>query len=189
VPCADAAIGRLWVANVDRTTGLFKPSSGMGVLIDADALTASDQLMVGNGPEWLLGAGADRIVYKFVPGLPHDRENARLAIAEQDQSGAWTHRFLDDRPRLRPYASADPRDAAPRISYVDPAGNAYWREVDNPASESLVAVMPTSRVLPMRFVADARATVFVATVDGDEQVVRYWLEHGSACWSLAPRRE
>jgi hypothetical protein len=173
------AIGRLWVANVDRTTGLLKPPNGMGVLVDPDALTASDQMMVGNGPEWLLGSGPDRIVYtKFVAGLPHDRGNARLAVAEQGTNGAWTYRFLDDRNRLRPYASQDPRDTAPRISYVDAAGNAYWRVVDDPASEVLVAAMPPSRVLPMRFVGGLRATVFVASIGGADEVVRYWLDTG-----------
>lgn len=171
------ATGRLWVANVDRVSGMLKPPNGMGVLVDPEALTASDQMMVGNGPEWLPGPGADRIVYtKFVPGLPHDRQNARLAVAEQAQDGTWTNRFLDDRTRLRPYPSADPRDPAPRISYVDAAGSAYWREVDNPASESLVASMPASRVLPMRFVDGARATVFVMPIDGVDEVVRYWLD-------------
>ena len=167
------ATGRLWVASVDRVSGMLKPPNGMGVLVDPAALTASDQMMVGNGPEWLPGPGADRIVYtKFVPGLPHDRQNARLAVAEQSQDGTWTNRFLDDRTRLRPYPSADPRDPAPRISYVDAAGSAYWREVDDPASESLVASMPASRVLPMRFVEGARATVFVMPIDGVDQVVR-----------------
>lgn len=171
------AIGRLWVANVDRETGLLRPANGMGVLVDGDALTASDQMMVGNGPEWLSGAGPDRIVYtKFVPGLPHERENARLAIAEQGPSGAWTHRLLGNEIRLRPYPSADPRDPTPRISYVDDSGNQYWREVDAPDSETLVAAMPASRSLPMRFVDGLRATIFVAPVDGESQVVRYGLD-------------
>src|SRR5678815_4631475 len=45
--------GRLWVAGVDRTTGLFKPANGQGVLVDPDALTSNDLQIVGNGPEWL----------------------------------------------------------------------------------------------------------------------------------------
>lgn len=167
--------GRLWVADIDRKTGLFKPRNGRGTLVDDDALTTTDQVMVGNGPEWLSALGPDRIVYtKFAPGQPHEREHARLAVAEQAFDGQWTHRLLSPLPLLRPYASTDARDPRPRISYVDPEGLQYWREVDNPDSQDLVQAMPKSRALSMRFVQGQRATVFVTKVLGDKQVVRYW---------------
>jgi len=173
------AIGRLWVANVDRTTGLFKPANGMGVMVDPEALTASEQMMVGNGPEWLTGPGPDRIVYtKFVPGLPRVRENARLAVAEQGVNGTWTHRLLSELPRLRPYTNVDAGEPVGLVSYVDPDGNQYWRDIAIPESEAIVPAMPPSRTLPMRFVSGQRATIFVAPVNGDSQVVRYWLDTG-----------
>jgi hypothetical protein len=172
------ASGNLWVAAVDRSTGLFKPSNGKGVLVDPDALTSADLKLIGNGPEWLLSAGADRLVYtKFLPGLPHRLENARLAMAEQNRTtGQWSVRFLSDLPRYRPYTSADPNDPAPRISYLDPDGNPYWREVDNPATETIVPWMSAPRALAMRFVSGERASVFVSDINGASQVVRYWLD-------------
>jgi hypothetical protein len=172
------ARGRLWVAGVDRTTGLFKPANGQGVLVDPDALTSKDLQIVGNGPEWLLSAGPDRIVYtKFLAGRVHKLENARIAMAEQDPStGKWSVRNLSDLPRYRPYASADPDDPSPRISYVDPSGNAYWRDVDNPASEAIVPWMEASRVLALRFAEGERAAVMIANFNGVAQVARYWLD-------------
>jgi hypothetical protein len=170
--------GRLWVAGVDRTTGMFKPANGQGVLVDPDALTSKDLQIVGNGPEWLLSAGPDRIVYtKFLAGRVHKLVNARIAMAEQDAStGKWSVRYLSDQPRYRPYASADQDDPAPRISYVDPSGNAYWRDADNPASEAIVPWMEASRVLALRFAAGERAAVMIAEFNGVAQVARYWLD-------------
>lgn len=171
--------GRLWVAAVDRETGLFKPTSGRGVLVDPDALTSTDLVMIGNGPEWLPASGPDRIVYtKFQRGQPHTEENARLAMAERDASGNWRVNLLGRQTRLRPYTSTDIGDPAPRISYIDTEGNAYWREVDKASTETLVPRMEAPRALAMRFVEGQRATVFVAKIGGLSQVVRYWLDSG-----------
>lgn len=172
--------GKLWVAAVDRKTGLFKPSNGQGVLVDADALTSADLKKIGNGPEWLLGSGADRIVYtKFPPGLDHTLENARIAMAEQNPTTLqWSTRFLSDLPRNRPYASTDPVDPAPRVSYIDAASNPYWREVDNPATETLIPAMSGSRALAVRFVQGQRSVIYPSKINGLQQVVRYWLDTG-----------
>ncbi len=170
------ARGSLWVAAIDRKTGLFKPSNGKGVLVDPDALNSNDLKLIGNGPEWLPSAGADRLVYtKFLAGKPHTYENARIAMAEQDPTtGKWSHRFLTDKPTYRAYASADPDDPAPRVTYVDPDGNPYWREVDNSATEAVVPGMQAPRVLALRFSSGERAVVMVTEIDGRKQIARWW---------------
>jgi hypothetical protein len=172
--------GRLWVADVDRETGLFLPPSGKGVLVDRDALTARDlKKKVGNGPEWLPAQGVNRIVYtKFLPGQPHTLDNARVAMAVRDATGAWTSRFLTDAPTFRPYSSQDPGDPKPRISYVDLDGNAYWRYADDDASQTPVPLMEAPRLLALRFVEGQQAVVYVARIAGRMQVVRHWLESG-----------
>lgn len=169
--------GRLWVANVDRQTGLIRPADGKGMLVDAAAMTSADLKTVGNGPEWLFTAGRDQIVYtRFLDGLPHTLENARLAVAGQSATGDWQYRVLGDLPRNAPYSSQDPGDPAPRISYVDAAGNHYWREVNRPNSETVVGAYPPSK-FSMRFVRGARAVVFLAPdAFGHKQVFRYWLD-------------
>ena len=169
--------GKLWIAGIDRDTGLFKPSDGRGVLVDPDSEGSADLRLIGNGPEWLPAFGNDRIVYtKFVPGRPHRLENARIAMAQKDSRGVWHSELLSDQPRYRAYASADPGDPAPRISYLDPDGNAFWREVDNPNTETVVPQMAAARVLAMRFVEGQRAAIFVSEIAGVPQVVRYWLD-------------
>ena len=170
------ARGNLWVAAVDRKTGLFKPANGKGTLVDADALTSNDLKIVGNGPEWLPSSGPDRLVYtKFLPGRPHTYENARIAMAEQDPTtGKWTHRFLTDKPTYRAYASDDADDPAPRVTYVDPDGNPYWREVGNAATEAVVPGMEAPRVLALRFSSGERAVVMVTEIDGRKQIARWW---------------
>ena len=172
------ALGNLWVSNVDPKTGDFKPASGKGVLVDPDAENSGDLKLIGNGPEWLPAAGPNRIVYtKFVAGKPHTLDNARLAMATQDsQTGKWSYGFLDNLPRYRVYASTDPGDPKPRISYLDPAGNAYWRYVDVPSSESIVPWMAGSRTLAMRFASGEYAAVFLSDISGVTQVVRLWLD-------------
>ena len=168
--------GHLWIAAIDRATGQFMPANGKGVLIDADAMTTDDLQVVGNGPEWLSSATTDQIVYtKFVSGQPHTRANARLAIAAQNANGDWAWRFLSPYARNAPYASSDAGDASPRISYVDPFGNHYWRDINNAGSEAIVSWYPNS-FRSMRFVRGARATVFVAPVANISQVFRYWLD-------------
>lgn len=172
-------VGSLWIASVDRATGLFVPSNGKGLRVDADAMTTADLKLIANGPEWLTSASTDQIVYtKFVPGQPRTMANARLAVAAQGAGGAWSSRLLSSKlPRNAPYASSDPGDTSPRISYIDDIGNHYWRDVNNPASETLVTWFPPTFYLSMRFVRGARATVFTAPdANGVAQVFRYGLD-------------
>lgn len=169
-------VGNLWVAGVDRETGMLKPANGKGMLIDANAMSIHDLIIIGNGPEWISTEHTDQIVYtKFLPGQPHNRMTARLAIAVQDVDGRWRFRYMSDKVRNGPYASGDPGDPAPRVSYVDPFGNHYWSEIHDPENETMVPWYPPS-YRSMRFVRGARAAVFVAPVDGISQVFRYWLD-------------
>jgi hypothetical protein len=170
------SVGRLWIASIDRETGMFRPADGKGVLIDADAMTIDDLLVVGNGPEWVAATNTDQIVYtKFLPGKPHNKMTARLALAQQGAGGLWSFRYLSSDARNAPYASSDVGDPAPRISYVDPFGNHYWRDLTVPASEAIVPWYPNS-YRSMRFVRGARAVIFTAPVDGVSQVFRHGLD-------------
>lgn len=169
---------RLWVAKVNQVTGAIIPSDGKGQLVDPDALRPSEVLsLTYNGPEWLPSADGVHIVYtKFLPGRAHTLANARLAIARQGADGTWESRTLEpDLPRNAPYASTDVGDPAPRITYVDPLNNHYWREVDNPIGEELIPGVPRGPK-SVRFVQGARAVVFVAPADGVQQVFGYDLD-------------
>jgi hypothetical protein len=100
-----------------------------------------------------------------------------MAMATWDAvTGHWVTSVLTDLPRFSPWPSSDPGDPAPRISYIDPQNNHYWREIDNPASETMVPQVPKNQNFPMRFVRGARATVFVAPVGASYEVFRYWLD-------------
>jgi hypothetical protein len=176
--------GGLWIAGVDPATGLFVPADGKGTLVDPDAMATSDIRIVGNGPEWISTATGDHIVYtKFLAGQPKTRMNARLAVVKQARDGSWRYGFLAPTSLMRavPYASSDWRDPSPRISYVDPNGYHYWRNLDEPSSERRVAQYPQSQLqyyYAMRFVQGERAATFPAVVDGVSQVFYHDLDTG-----------
>ena len=169
---------KLWVANVNRRNGTISPSDGKGQLVDPDALRPSEVVgLTYNGPEWVPSADGVFIAYtKFLPGLPRTLENARLAIARQLPDGTWEPKILQpQKARNAPYASTDPGDPSPRITYVDTAYNHYWRDVDNPVGEELIPEVPRTPK-SVRFVAGARAVVFTAPALGTQQVFRYDLD-------------
>jgi len=176
--------GGLWIADVDPATGLFVPANGKGTLIDPDAMTSADFRILGNGPEWISTATGDQIVYtKFLAGKPRVRASARLAMAQQLRDGSWRPAFLPpaNLPRAVPYASRDWRDPSPRISYVDPNGSHYWRDLTEPSSERRVEGYPSSPTqyfYSLRFVQGERAATFPAMVDGVSQVFRLDLDSG-----------
>ncbi len=171
------SLGNLWLAGVDPVTGLFVPADGRGTLIDTNASNTSDLDLIGNGPEWITTAKGDQIVYtRFGVGVPHEQASARLALAETADGKVWTSRFLSaNLQRNAPYASKDKGDKLPRISYVDPKGNHYWRNLYDSKSEKKVTAYPAS-FRSLRFVKGARAAVFVAPVAGIKQVHRVWLD-------------
>lgn len=171
------SLGNLWLARVDPVTGLFEPADGRGTLIDTYASTTDDLKLIGNGPEWITTAKGDQIVYtRFGVGVSHAQGTARLALAETKDGVVWTPRFLSaNLQRNAPYASKDKGDKLPRISYVDPKGNHYWRNLYDGKSEKRVTAYPAS-FRSLRFVKGSRAAVFVAPVDGIKQVHRIWLD-------------
>jgi hypothetical protein len=173
------AAGGLWIAGIDRDTGMFVPSDGKGLLVDPSAMRIDDLKVVGNGPEWVSTADGDQIVYtKFPPDQPHSMQNAKLALAEQSGSGDWSYHYLLPLDRRGgPYASHDPGDPSPRISYFDSNGRHYWRDLNDPSSETPLP-MPRSR-LSTRCVEGTRAVVFTAPVAGTSQVFFHWLDTGT----------
>jgi hypothetical protein len=170
--------GSLWLGNIDPATGAFTPATGKVTLIDSDAMKTADLNTVFNGPEWVTTATGDKIVYtKYLAGRNHLLRNARLAVAAQDDGETWLPRFLGPNvPRNAPYASEDPADPVPRITYVDANAAHYWRELDNAGTEQ---VLPMARsVRSVRFVQGRRAVVFSEPVDGVSQVFSYELDSG-----------
>jgi hypothetical protein len=169
--------GRLWVANVNRRTGLLEPANGKGVLVDPAALSTQDMQLTYNGPEWASAAAGDRIVYtKFPVDKPHTLGNARLASARETAPNVWAIELLPSGlSRNAPYSSHDADDPRPRISYVGLTGLHYWRELDTPASEELLPNLPASP-RSVRFAVGARAVVYPLVVNGVSQVFRYDLD-------------
>ncbi|WP_395701415.1 hypothetical protein [Aquabacterium sp.] len=170
--------GKLWTADVDPTTGAFKPTNGKGTLVDGDALTTKDLNFTYNGPEWISAASGDQIVYtKFVPGTTHAAFTARLALATQNTDGTWTVRTMGpNSPRLGPYASHDAGDPVPRITYMDNFGNHYWRNVSTTVTEEMIPGLPPS-IVSVRFVEGKRALLYATEANnGVRQVYMYALD-------------
>jgi hypothetical protein len=173
--------GGLWIADVDPATGMFVPADGKGTLVDPDAMATSDLRLFGNGPEWISTATGDQIVYTKFAHMPKTRTNGRLALAQQLRDGSWRHDFLApvDLARGAPYASNDWRDPSPRISYVGPNGNHYWRNLYEPTSERRIAGYPPDQYFnAMRFAEGERAGSYPKMVDGVWQVFHYDLDTG-----------
>lgn len=170
--------GRLWVGELDRRSGLFKQISGKSVLVDAEALSLTDiKKITKGGAEWIKTVDGDQLVYtKFLPGLPHTPENARLAVAKPSTDGIWNVQYLDaELPRLSPYGSEDIGDTDPRITYVDPDGNHYLRHLEALADEELLPFIRSAPVAVRQARGD-RSLVYTAEVDGVSQVFRYRID-------------
>ena len=170
--------GNLWVGSVDRTTGMFVPADGRGILVDPDSMTFQDAQKTKNGPEWFSSTNGDGIVYTKYAGA-HSDNNSRIGLAQLGADGVWRGGYLgpDGAARKAPYGSMDKNDPAPRITYVDNKENHYWREVFNPATEQMITDFPPSNY-PIRHVRGARAVAYPLTVDGVDQAFYRDLDSG-----------
>ena len=174
--------GELWVAGVNRDTGLFEPSNGKGTLIDTDAMTSHDFKFVSNGPEWIGTTAGDQIVYtRFPDGNQHTPASARLGHAWTTDSGDWTFTTLSPSlARRTPYTSPDPDNPVPFISYIDRTGRHYWRNLFDESSETPIPGDPPSASLGLRLGEGIRAAAYTVLLDGINQVFLYQLDTGSA---------
>lgn len=169
------AIGRLWLGNVRESDCMFSPRNGKGVLIDRDALTIAQTLTIPiNGPEWVHTAEGAKIAYtKLLPESAPTRGNARLALATELAPGQWSTEYLSpELARNGPYASKDDSDAHPRISYAAANGTRLWREIDDPSTEEAIPLAQSGQ-RSVRWVEGERALIYVAPVNGLNQVHRY----------------
>ncbi|HSV60344.1 MAG TPA: hypothetical protein VLJ19_15725, partial [Variovorax sp.] len=172
------AVGRVWIGNIDRNTGLFSPANGKGTLVSADGMSIAKTMVIPtNGAEWVSTATGEAVVFStFLPGAAKTKDNARIALATETGPGQWQTTVLSpEATRYAPYASHDSGDALPRLSYVDGAGTHYWRNLFDAGSEALVPqANPTQR--SVRFVQGARAMIYAAPVNGVQQVLHYNLD-------------
>jgi hypothetical protein len=164
--------GNLWAAKVDRTTGMFIPADGKGILVDPQAQTTLDLFGITfNGPEWLPSSTGTHIAYtKFVEGSATSARTARLALAREVAADQWAIEIMSpELARSAPYTSQDAGDPRPRITYVDPLFRHFVREVDVPGSELRIPGTSTDPK-SIRFVKGRNALVYTALVDGVLQV-------------------
>lgn len=175
-------IGRLWLANVNTTTGAIEPSNGMGTqLLPALGSIKGIPEFMWNGPEWLSTVDGDEIVFGYYLGDQMSLQTARMSMFAYDKPTAtWKQSWFGptDAPRMFDVTSHTPNDTNPQIMYFDPNYNHYWRNIRDPASEE---VLLTPNVLPpgdkaWRFADGARAIPFVQRVDNVSQVYVYMLD-------------
>lgn len=173
----DIIDGSIWLSRIDKATGNFLPDTGKDVLIEKSAAPPGGLGFTLNGPEWVLGADGDTIVYtRFIDGLPPTPANAQIGAAIQNRKGTWVLRTLSPgRPLNAPYGSDLPGDAKPRITYNDAAGNHFWRELNDANTEVPLPATPQGLLPAVRHVrgAGTPAVVYPVTVNGTPQVHRF----------------
>jgi hypothetical protein len=157
--------GKLWVADLDESTGALIPPDGRGRLVDSGLYPAQ---LSGNGPEWVYGNNTIFIAYtKSVNGVPS------LGAAQINARGEWIPKVLQiGDHRWRPFGSPASNAGEPRILYVrrSPSGQKMlaWRKLGNPITEKTLPIMPAGG----RWIEDEPAFVTAYSIDGISQVVR-----------------
>lgn len=175
----DIVDGSIWVSGIDRATGAFIPETGEGQRIERRAAPAFNGLgFTLNGPEWVLGAEGDTIVYTRTDKTdPANPALAQLGASFQNATGRWVVRTIGpDQALNAPFGSDDPADLAPSITYNDAQGNHYWRSLSDPATETLLPGLAGTGLLPaVRHVRDSvrKAVVYPLSVGGVPQVHWY----------------
>jgi hypothetical protein len=169
--------GSIWMGRVDPATGAFLPDDGKHALIEKRAVPIGGMGFTFNGPEWVLGAQGDAVVYtRYSKGKPPTPSNAQIAVLQQDQGANWVVRTLaSGRPLNAPFGSDWVADPKPRISYNDVQGYHYWRELNDPATEEMLPGLVPGLKPAVRHVKgpDEHALVYPVPVDGVPQVHRY----------------
>jgi hypothetical protein len=120
----------LWVGKVDPKTGVLKPTSGMGVLVD---MHLARPALAGNTPRYAYGSDENAIVYsKVVRGHLH------LAKAAEKSFG-WEVELLDSGADRWHANGTPPETTGPAMIVYNregPRNNLVaWRELNDPASE------------------------------------------------------
>lgn len=178
----DIVDGSIWVSRIDRATGAFVPETGRDVLIEKSAAPPGGLGFTLNGPEWVLGAEGDTVVYtRFPAGSSPTAENAQIGAAFQNKRGSWAVRTLSKGRALNaPFGSEDVLDAAPRITYNDALGNHFWRELDDASTERAIPGTPQGLLPAVRHARGAgqRAVVYPVDVAGTPQVHRFHPDTG-----------
>lgn len=174
----DIIDGSIWVGAMDRASGDFIPADGRGTLIERKVAPIGGLGFSLNGPEWVLGASGDAIVYtRYDRESPNDPALAQLGAAVLNSRGRWVVRTVGPEQALNsPFGSDSPDDPAPRITYNDAQGSHYWRELHDPATEELLPGLVGTGLLPaVRHVRDSarRAVVYPLAVESVPQVHWY----------------
>lgn len=169
--------GRLWLADIDRSTGDFVPWHGRGQLI-AEGTVSKANMFKWNGPEWVAMASGDQLHFSYYRGgAPAAPENTRMALAVQAAGGAWLVQPLGptDQARMAHVTSRDRGDANPRIKYLDKDLNHYVRDLLDGGSERRLDFLPRNNKA-WRFASGWRSLMYTRNVDGGRQVFAYLLD-------------
>lgn len=169
--------GRLWLADVSRSTGDFIPWHGRGQLI-AEGTVSKANMFKWNGPEWVAMASGDQLHFSYYRnGAPALAQNTRMALAIQSSTGEWVLQPLgpSDQARMAHVTSRDKGDPNPRIKYLDKDLNHYVRDVLAGGSERRLDFLPRNNKA-WRFASGWRALTYSRNVDGGRQVFAYLLD-------------
>lgn len=173
------AVGGIWVADLDRASGAIVPADGQGQLVDSHGIALGASPWAYNGPEWVLAASGDQVVYtRFLPLHRSVADNARIVVAHQRHDGSWATKTLkSDGGRYIPYGSETEGGRHPMVTYLDPRGNHYWRRLERNGEEQPLSVT-TNLFVPLRPVRGADALIYPATINEVQQVFMFDLATG-----------
>lgn len=156
--------GTVWVAKVDRETGLFEPPDGFGTIVDSGVVTTGE---LGNGPEWVFARGGPALVYT------RDVGGTRVLARAQFLNNQWYPRLLGMAADCDgPLGSLDRGDPRPTISYRGPEAPTglrpqFVRELADPFTEQMVPTTDEFKTTGMRWVEGHKWAVFSRPMPDD----------------------